>query len=409
MKNKYLIISIVSLLLLIIGVSYAFFTTRIIGTGKSILVQAKDLRIIFTDTQEISDDNIAPGWQISKNFTVENLTSDIYNYNIVIDDLVNTFVSTGLLQYKIESNNGGYSTNWTDVPKAASATKATIAYNVSIASGVLQTYTITFRYVDGTNPQSDMGKTLSGHLEIETGTIPTYTVSMDVIGGSSLPTSKSINMGGYDTFTITPNSGYTLTGATVSCTQATASINESTGVVTVSNVIQSQTCAVTLAQVSTYTVDMNVTNGTSSSASKLIAANTADTFTVTPNSGYTLTGATVSCTQATASINESTGVVTISNVTENNTCTVTLPAVSTTTYTITYAGFTGTISLWPTSINSGGSVSISDFGEHCLSAVSCYGASCVVTGSIFERALTISNPTRNVDVCCPGTGNVSAC
>ena len=242
MKRRYLIISITSFLVLLIGVTYAFFTVRIIGTGKPILVQAKDLRIIFTDTQTISNESIEPGWQISKNFTIENLTSDVYNYNIVIDDLVNTFVSTGLLQYKIESNNGGYSTDWTDVPKSAT----TIAYNASIASSALQTYTITFRYIDGNNPQSDMGKTFSGHLEIERGTIPIYTVTMNVPNGTASPASKNIAMGGTDTFTITSDSGYTLTGSTVSCTQATASINESTGVVTVSNVIQSQTCTVTL-------------------------------------------------------------------------------------------------------------------------------------------------------------------
>ena len=66
MKKKYLIVGIVSLLFLTIGASYAYFTSMIVGEGSPITVSAKKLAIIFTDTEEIADSVINPGWSTSK-------------------------------------------------------------------------------------------------------------------------------------------------------------------------------------------------------------------------------------------------------------------------------------------------------------------------------------------------------
>ena len=151
-----------------------------------------------------------------------------------------------------------------------------------------------------------------------------YQISFVINNGSALKSAMYVSENESASLAVTPDSGYTLEGATVRCEEATASINESTGIVTVSNVRQAQTCSVTL--LPTYTITMNVSGGTSNLASKSIVSGGTDTFEITPSSNYTLTGATVSCEEATASINESTGIVTVSNVTQAQTCSVVLPS-----------------------------------------------------------------------------------
>ena len=108
MKKRFIIIGIISILVMMIGVSYAYFTGMVIGEGKPINVKANRLAIIFTDTEEIANVEIEPGWSTSKIFTVENKSGSVFYYDINIEDLINTFVTTGYLQYKITSTDGGY-------------------------------------------------------------------------------------------------------------------------------------------------------------------------------------------------------------------------------------------------------------------------------------------------------------
>ena len=94
-------------------------------------------------------------------------------YNIVIQNLVNTFVTEGYLQYKITSTNGGYNmTEFKDVPKSSAPKDTILAYSVSIPVGVTQSYTIEFKYAndESVDQSDDMGKKLSGKLFITEGT-----------------------------------------------------------------------------------------------------------------------------------------------------------------------------------------------------------------------------------------------
>ena len=174
MQKKQTILVVASLLVVILSVTLAYFTAQIIGKGKDISVSSADLKIIFTDTDgNIEGNDITPGWSNSKTFTVKNESNETYKYNIVIKDLVNTFVTNGYLQYKITSTNGGYNmTEFEDVPKSETATDTILAYSASIDVGVTQTYTVEFIYKndESVDQSEDMGKTLSGNLYIEKGT-----------------------------------------------------------------------------------------------------------------------------------------------------------------------------------------------------------------------------------------------
>ena len=179
MQKKQTIIVVASLLVVVLSVTLAYFTAQIIGKGKNVTINSADLKIIFTDSDgSISGTNIEPGkWNVTKTFTIENKSNETYKYNIVIQDLVNTFVTNGYLQYKITSTNGGYNmTEFKDVPKSETAKDTILAYSASIDVGVTQTYTVEFIYKndESVDQSDDMGKTLSGKLFITEGTEDIY-------------------------------------------------------------------------------------------------------------------------------------------------------------------------------------------------------------------------------------------
>ena len=171
-RKKELIVILSSLLVIVLSVSVAYFTTKILGTGKEISVESADLKVIFTSgSGTINGTNIEPGWTSGENtFTVKNESNGTYKYNIIIKDLVNTFVTEGFLQYKITSTDGGYNmTEFVDVPKSSSARDTVLAFNISIDKGATHTYTIEIKYLESAeiDQSEDMGKTLTGKIFIE--------------------------------------------------------------------------------------------------------------------------------------------------------------------------------------------------------------------------------------------------
>ena len=174
MQKKQTILVVASLLVVVLSVTLAYFTAQIIGKGKDVSVSSADLKIIFTDSDgNIEGNDITPGWSNSKTFTVKNESNETYKYNIVIKDLVNTFVTTGYLQYKITSVDGGYNmSEFKDVPKSSAPKDTILAKNVTIGKGETQSYTIEFKYAndESVDQSDDMGKKLSGKLFITEGT-----------------------------------------------------------------------------------------------------------------------------------------------------------------------------------------------------------------------------------------------
>ena len=174
-RKKELIIILSSLLVIVLSVSVAYFTTKILGTGKEISVESADLKVIFTSgSGTINGTNIEPGWSSGENtFTVKNESNGTYKYNIIIKDLVNTFATEGFLQYKITSTDGGYNmTDFADVPKSSTASDTILAENIGIEKGTTHTYKIIINYnnSDDVDQSADMGKTLTGKIFITKGT-----------------------------------------------------------------------------------------------------------------------------------------------------------------------------------------------------------------------------------------------
>ena len=174
-EKKYLVLGIMIVLLTFVGVSLAYFLTTIEGDRKNITINTADLRVIFTNGDAIEGTEIEPGWSVTKTFSVENKTKNEYKYNIVIENLVNTFKTIGYLQYKITSTDGGYNmTDFEDVPKSSSATDAVLSYSVSIPSKSTQNYTITIQYKNDENVDQSIDSlnnaVVTGKLYITEGT-----------------------------------------------------------------------------------------------------------------------------------------------------------------------------------------------------------------------------------------------
>ena len=227
MQRKQLTIVIVSMLVVVLSVSLAYFTTQIIGEGKKVEVSSTNLQIVFTDSDgAISGSNIEPGWSDTKTFTVENNSKSEYKYNIVIKDLVNTFVTTGYLQYKITSTNDGYNmTEFKDVPKSSAATDKILAYSVSIPVGETQTYTIEFRYLndEDVDQGDDMGKVLKGTLFITEGTEEPTLLSQILADNPTRSTRSNDNNGTNDFATPLTT---TTTGTLFTSTESIAGITD---------------------------------------------------------------------------------------------------------------------------------------------------------------------------------------
>ena len=235
MQKKQTILVVASLLVVVLSVTLAYFTAQIIGKGKDVSVSSADLKIIFTDSDgAISGSNIEPGWSDTKTFTIENKSNEIYKYNIVIQDLVNTFVTEGYLQYKITSTNGGYNmTEFKDIPKLSTPKDKILAYDVSIPVGVTQSYTVEFKYTndESVDQSDDMGKKLSGTLFITEGTEDIYagyeegTLGYQIMGDNPKRSTRSNNNNGTNDFA-TPLTA-TTTGTLFTSTESITGITDS--------------------------------------------------------------------------------------------------------------------------------------------------------------------------------------
>ena len=170
MNKKSITILVVCLIVSVMSVSLAFFSARIIGNGKNVSVNAKELTINFDNNNEIASGIIEPGWSSTNTFSVENKSKISFTYDIVLKNYKNTTKTNGYLVYKITSTNGYNMTEYKDMPKDGENT-----YDLVIARGITiepgssnkQNYTLEIKYLDSTEDQSiDMGSTVTGSLYI---------------------------------------------------------------------------------------------------------------------------------------------------------------------------------------------------------------------------------------------------
>ena len=107
-KITLIISFVLSLLLITIGLSFAYFTANITGTESSTTIQASGgvMNIHYAGGENINTPNIFPSNDpfATKNFTLtgKSTTNDNMNYHIILVVEENTFTDNALM-YKLES------------------------------------------------------------------------------------------------------------------------------------------------------------------------------------------------------------------------------------------------------------------------------------------------------------------
>ena len=97
-NRKQVIIGVTALLLVtltLLGLTYAYYRTRIIGNtnDKSVSVTSKKLEVTYQNESAVIEptEKIEPGYTASKTFEVKNTGSESVNYGIKLDNITNTF------------------------------------------------------------------------------------------------------------------------------------------------------------------------------------------------------------------------------------------------------------------------------------------------------------------------------
>ena len=218
-SKKYLYVGVMALLV-VIGISLAYFGIKIIGndTAKGNKVVTGNLELTFTDTNEISLENAFPGDSFTKTISVKNTGTKEVSYNLVWTELTNEITNNELV---IEATCKRLNSSGTEEGTCESISQTPISdniikKNISIEVGTTHEYTIKVTFLDIGEPQDyNKNKSFSGKLGINEYNLPTSvsfagdsweTIATLVQEGETsnynVGDTKTIDMGDYGTHTI---------------------------------------------------------------------------------------------------------------------------------------------------------------------------------------------------------------
>ena len=169
-SKKYLFL-IVMILLVVIGVSLAYFGITIIGNdvAKGNKVVTGNLELTFTDTNEISLDNAFPGDSFTKTISVKNTGTKEVSYNLVWTELTNEITNNELV---IEATCKNLNSSGTKEGTCNSISQTPIGdsiikKNISIEVGTTHEYSIKVTFLDTGSVQNyNKNKSFNGKLGI---------------------------------------------------------------------------------------------------------------------------------------------------------------------------------------------------------------------------------------------------
>ena len=201
---------IVLLLLLTVGLSYAYFSTSVKGNdnAKDVIVEAGTLKLTYTDGPAINAQYIKPGWTTTKEVSVKNNgTLDAY-YNVIWQSLTNTITKNELVLSATcqRLNASGTVEGTCESISQAPISDMKIAKKISIESGITHKYTFTILFKDtNANQNYNQGKEFNGVLGIEEYKAPDFatdswsTIIANVKAGHgseyTVGSTKEVNLG----------------------------------------------------------------------------------------------------------------------------------------------------------------------------------------------------------------------
>ena len=181
-SKKYLFLT-VTILLVVIGVSLAYFGITIIGndTAKGNKVVTGNLELTYTDTTEISLENAFPGDSFEKTISVKNTGTKEVNYNLVWTELNNEITNNELVIEAIckRLNSSGTEDGTCESISQTPVSSNTIKKNISIEPNITHEYTVKVIFIDtGKLQDYNKNKSFTGKLGIneykDNSPTPTY-------------------------------------------------------------------------------------------------------------------------------------------------------------------------------------------------------------------------------------------
>ena len=207
--NKSYLILIISVLILLIGVSFAYFSLEITGndTAKYNTITTGALKLTFTDTNALTLTDALPGDSATKTISVKNTGTIDTSYNIVWKELTNTITNNELVIEatckRLNSSNTEEGTCESIPQKAVSSNK--LKLNIPIEPGITHEYTLKLTFIDTGSVQNyNKNKTFEGKLGITESSVKTVyctydgelTQGAEYVNGQY--TYKYMQEGGYD-------------------------------------------------------------------------------------------------------------------------------------------------------------------------------------------------------------------
>lgn len=217
-KKQKIIISIVAIFLVLItllGITYAYFVTRMNGNTNenSVIISTAKLELVYNDGNGLIEvkEKIEPGTTIeTKTFTVENNgTHTIENYAVYVENIINNFERTQDVRINItckayDTINKKYlENNCNGLTDGTYPILNSKLVSNSIDVGIRHEYELTINYVneEEIDQSNDMNKTIKGKIQIYdlndsvdiTGTIANVQEGDYVVLGDNIQISQIVN------------------------------------------------------------------------------------------------------------------------------------------------------------------------------------------------------------------------
>ncbi|MEG1995767.1 MAG: InlB B-repeat-containing protein [Bacilli bacterium] len=205
------IVSALTLLLAVVGITYAYFTANVIGNDKasSMIVNTGTLSVDFIDGPQISLPNAMPGASVTKTFKVINTGTVPVHYNIRWDKVVNTFATKSDLVYEVKRSTGKVITGEAVAPEFNEYLPG--ATDLIINKDEMHEYTFKITFKETGAAQNDnQGKSFSGMLQVlefKAGEADSLVIESPVVNGLNLTASLKDNRNSVVGYAVTYDSG----------------------------------------------------------------------------------------------------------------------------------------------------------------------------------------------------------
>ncbi len=171
-KNKILIIIFILLVSIsLIGITYAYFLTRIIGNSSTTSISGTlgKIEITYEDGNGvITANDLFPGESISKSFTVTNTgNQDVDSFGITLENITNTFERKKDLIYTLKcSSNISEKCNGVSVDIFPSQAKTIVSNSIKVKEVQNYEIVVTYKNLKGIDQAIDMEKSLETKINI---------------------------------------------------------------------------------------------------------------------------------------------------------------------------------------------------------------------------------------------------